>query len=201
MTRHHDPQPAAAGTRRASARWAAITAASLLVGLGLVVSALFSGSSRNRDTTGDHLCVVWGTRVETPRDLCERVSADTAGRSRISESQRAVGEAAFARVERALGLLGRCYTDHGMPCAREHEPRAPSQADADRLKQDMTSAGFSRNTARIATTEDAAPHGSLLYAIQVDDRTCVIGYLNRVPLGLSGHDVVGPLPGGGCLTA
>lgn len=150
MTRHHDPQPAAAGTRRASARWAAITAASLLVGLGLVVSALFSGSSRNRDTTGDHLCVVWGTQVETPRDLCERVSADTAGRSRISESQRAVGEAAFARI---------------------------------------------------ATTEDPAPHGSLLYAIQVDDRTCVIGYLNRVPLGLSGHDVVGPLPGGGCLTA
>lgn len=38
----------------------------------------------------------------------------------------------------------------------------------------------------IATTEDPAPHGSLLYAIQVDDRTCVIGYLNRVPLGMSG---------------
>ncbi|WP_433272672.1 hypothetical protein ACQPZF_17005 [Actinosynnema sp. CS-041913] len=169
-----------------------------LVALGPVTAVLIAAPPVGPAATGG-LCLMWGTQVEVPRDVCDRVSTDSARRGRITETQRADAETAFTPAARVLSLLGNCFTDKGLPCRREHEPRPPAQADADRLIRDASAAGFDRTSARVADNDDPAPVGSLLYAIQIDDHICIVGYLRQVPSGLKGHDIVGTLPHGNCL--
>ncbi|MBB5959834.1 hypothetical protein FHS29_006455 [Saccharothrix tamanrassetensis] len=199
MSHNEDGSVFATSSRPVRARWHLVAVVAGLVALGLVATILLTGPPDGSGTAGGHLCSIWGTQAEVSRDFCDRVSADAGRRGRITEAQRADAEAAFTRIEHVPMLLGSCFTERGMPCAREHERRPPTQADVDRLSQDTAREGFSRSSARIADDDDPAPEGSLLYAIQVDDQTCVIGYLRQVPSGLSGHDVVGTLPHGGCL--
>ncbi len=158
-------------------------------------------SVRSTGGTSDEVpfCMAWAAESRDSPDSCDRMPSDTGWRSRITDAQRVAAEAAYTKVDAILVRLGRCFTDQGRPCPLEHPARRPTRADADRFTQDATGAGFTRTTARVADNDDPAPTGSLLYAVQVDDNTCAIGYMLHIPQGAGGHDFVGVLPHGGCL--
>jgi hypothetical protein len=132
-------------------------------------------------------------------DACERMAADIARRARLSDQERAAGDAVATTVRRALpplsisGHVDRCATTPGGPCRWVGDP--PTAADVDQVRAALLAAGFREVTVRLARHDDVAPAGALLYAVTAGP-ACVVGW-EQGPTGSA--FVAGQLPAGGCL--
>lgn len=116
--------------------------------------------------------------------FCERLAAD-----RLSRGPADPGRAAGLRRDRAraAALLAPPY---GPPPARTSED----------VLVTLRAAGSRQSQARTARTDDPAPAGSLVYAVQVPGG-CLVGYLTAGGTGRDdGPTVVGTLPDRSCLS-
>jgi hypothetical protein len=187
--------------------------AALAVIAAVVIIAVVSG----RSDTGSASTVV-GATTAAPRyfacvgvnddrgdDHCARQAKDYARRTPLASDQQAHGEAVASDVERAVeGVASHAdetnvtCPNSGGPCAIPM-PTAARPGDVDLVRTALDQAGMTGAVVRIASADDPAPRGSLMYAVPAGP-ACVLGYT----LGLTGgggHSVVGHLPDGTCLSA
>ncbi len=75
---------------------------------------------------------------------------------------------------------------------------APVPADADAVRVSLGKAGFPGAVSRIATADDPAPRGSIVFGVPIVD-ACFVGYLESARGGGS-YGLQGRLPDGGCLS-
>jgi hypothetical protein len=194
--------PISAGTTvrtRPSRLWAwtlAGVVVLLVVTIGLVRYTEWGTSSSN--SSAGFTCMAWGTSKKT-EDYCDRAAADAARRLPLSDAQRSTAETASSDVGHVVGRVGRCVTAQGQPCNGSITRHQPTAADANAVVQALKEAGHNDSTARVAGSTDPAPADSLLYAVDVGDGVCIIGYIFDIPGGAGGRTVLGRLPGGRCL--
>ncbi|KJK40110.1 hypothetical protein UK23_40570 [Lentzea aerocolonigenes] len=85
------------------------------------------------------------------------------------------------------------------PCTRSTTKHPPTSTEAEATHQSLIREGFPDSAVRIARSDDPAPAGSLLYAVQVGAETCIVGHVIELPGGGGGGFIGGLLPGGRCL--
>jgi hypothetical protein len=140
--------------------------------------------------------------------FCRRLASDIARRGPLTDREREVGQQTAVAIRRALARQPTADAGHceqipptgtvPPPCRWIPEP--PTAQDVQQVRQALLAAGFTDMTVRLATADDPAPAGTLLYAVRAGN-ACVIEYdLDRsAPRGL-GLSVVGRLPDGSCLS-
>ncbi len=75
----------------------------------------------------------------------------------------------------------------------------PGAVEVDAVRRSLDDAGFPGATVRIARGDDPAPRGAIVFAVPLDG-ACYVGY-RRTLRGGGVAGVVGPVRGGGCLSA
>jgi hypothetical protein len=158
-----------------------------------------------------YACAVLGDDRAAALDLCRREVADAARRTALTAADRHRGESLARRVQ---AVLTRPVAPPGYTC----EPAAPAATfpppcrwdpdladppglgDVAWARQALRAAGYAGAVVRMATADDPAPVGSLLYAVPVDN-LCIIGY-GAQRSDLAGSPVAkGQLPDGSCLSS
>jgi hypothetical protein len=138
---------------------------------------------------------------------CRRLASDVVRRRPLTDREREAGQQTAAALRRALARQPTAYAGHceqipptgTVPPPCHWIPEPVTAEDVQQVRQALLAAGFTDVTVRLATAQDPAPVGTLLYAVRAGN-ACVIGNdLDRsAPRGL-GLSVVGRLPDGSCL--
>lgn len=158
--------------------------------------------SRRQPDTGADSAGVSASCVDTvPRDsgYCERVAENVLRRRMPPPDQRAAAEQAHQDVRRAISIGSSCLPTTTVPCTRSSAKHPPTSTEAEATRQSLIREGFPNSAVRIARSDDPAPAGSLLYAVQVGTDTCIVGHLIELPGGGGGGFIGGVLPDGRCL--
>ncbi|MEV4515615.1 hypothetical protein AB0K00_42485 [Dactylosporangium sp. NPDC049525] len=90
------------------------------------------------------------------------------------------------------------YCEQVTNCGQAPENHAPTSADAAAVQRALRQRGFVDAVARLASANDAAQPGALLYGVRVGD-ACVVGHLDAPPGGVGGWRIVGLTPQRTCL--
>lgn len=140
-------------------------------------------------------------RIPADEDYCDRYGMDFAQRARITQAQRAEADEVHRQLTSALPRVepGKptCIavraTDRAVqnpPCVIAFVP--PS---AEQVRRAVIAAGYKDAVVRTARSDDPAPAGSVLVAVEVGP-ACVLAYTHRIT---SQGTVAGRLPSGRCL--
>lgn len=158
-------------------------------------------SRRQPDTRADGADVSVSCVETAPHDsgYCERVAENVLRRRTPSPDQRAAAERAHQDVRRAISSGSSCSPSATAPCTRSTTKHPPTGAEAEATRQNLVREGFPNSAVRIARSDDPAPAGSLLYAVQVGTDTCIVGHIVELPGGGGGGFIGGVLPNGHCL--
>lgn len=157
-----------------------------------------SGSPASGDSAQSAGCAVLGDFPDSA-DVCAREAADAKRRPRLDGAPLTEAYAAADKIRPVLTLFSACSPVDSEACMRGPVSRAPNEDDIDTVVSQLTKAGFTA-VARVARGSDPAPHGSLLFAVEVGVQSCVIGYMREVPFGYgSSLAMTGRLPDGHCL--
>ncbi len=142
--------------------------------------------------------IVWCPPVTQGQDLCSRHIEDTLRRIPLTPEQRAAGLDLTIRASSAIESWrrgrGTCLAPTVVTAADAPCQLAEPVMSVEELRGILASAGFTDAIVRIARSTDAAPVGSLLYAVPVIE-ACLVGYVTQQ----SNVELVGRLPGGACL--
>jgi hypothetical protein len=122
---------------------------------------------------------------DTAEDLCHRRALDRSRRLPIDHPG-PVGYDGTAGLMRAA--LAPFFEDAQRPA---------TEADVTAAREALVRAGLPDSVVRVATADDPAPDGALVYALQMGDG-CVVGYL-EIGSVQDWHAVGGLLPNGRCL--
>ena len=156
--------------------WLALPLVYVVLSVALAIASAPAG-----DSLGCH-------RVEIDDKHCGRL---TKNRSVPGAHERESARRVADEIERDLTMrrLGRCSPQ----CSSGAVPLP----GADEIRSWLFEAGHEGAVVRIATVEDPAPAGSIVYAVRVGS-ACVVGHQHDGEAAARSY-VLGTLPGGGCL--
>ncbi len=121
-------------------------------------------------------------------DYCDRLAREWAGRSSMTRDDSVTAQHSAEAIERHL------VTRRLAGCTASCANTLPSAGE---IRAWLVDAGHDNAVARIATEDDPAPAGSIVYAVRIGS-ACVVGHLST-----SGSTaralVLGRLPNGDCL--
>jgi len=133
---------------------------------------------------------------------CLRQAQDSAGRTPITDAQRAEVESRMPDLDRVVHRAGLCLDASGNPCPGVGVRRPATAADAETAQRRLKDAGFGEGSVvRVAREGDPAPAGSLFYAAALPGGACVVGHIIEVPGGAGARAIVGKPPNGRCAEA
>ena len=155
-----------------------------------------SSPKTERSSAGGFNCMVTG---DGDVEHCSRIAEDLHGRAVLTDSQRAHAKALADEAQFVVSTFGRCAPT-AATCQRNTIGRPPTAGDVAGLAANLADKGLTA-TIRVASGEDPAPKGALLYAVDLDPAACLVGYLTAVPDEGSGFVVAGRMADGHCLGA
>jgi hypothetical protein len=138
-----------------------------------------------------------GVNDPVPDDgSCERRAAD--------HMQRAAPDPAMDpgsdRVKEVRAVIAEALSCPGRSrCVTPDALHVPDLVDATAAIEALRAHRYTDPVVHIASADDPAPAGALLYAVRID-RACVIGFMQQAPDGAGSLGVSGLLPNGTCLS-
>jgi hypothetical protein len=188
--------------------------------LGPAACAVRQAGAPAPSPSGSHRyysCITYGT----DESYCHRLIQEMARRPDVPQAQKDRLAATVRRIEDAADWPGICtgigphlpvrspsatpspggrrsWTDCGGWARPGHDGTEPPDAtDVDAVARSLDESGFPGAVVRLARSDDPAPHGSIIYAVPVED-VCVVGHLETLRGG-GGSVLLGKLGDGTCL--
>ncbi|GAA3261799.1 hypothetical protein GCM10010532_113790 [Dactylosporangium siamense] len=188
------------GGRRPRHFAARITVAGVAVVVLSVAPADESGPRSDVAESGyGHTCGGF-VSVDTPLLRCIQLP-DRADRRPLTAHQQAAGGLASRKLLGVVAYAGFCTTPADQSCSApppQMPLHRPTPADVAVVRDAIAHAGYANFVVRLAREHDISEHGSLIYAVSVDE-ICAFGVLHYMPGGPGAQMTSGPLPDGKCL--
>jgi hypothetical protein len=129
---------------------------------------------------------------------CARAAQDFVRRAEMTPAQQTEARAAAEAVDRAMPAEwpSACRAD-AAACAGWGPDAPRGSTDLEVFRAAFRRIGLRGAAVRLATGDDPAPRGTVLYAVPVGE-VCVVGWVRGVG-GAGGHGIEGRLPSGRCL--
>jgi hypothetical protein len=194
--------------RRTAARRWSLTALAAFLTVGVLLGGrwLYGGSSATHEPDREQPAAGMacgslddGRSDAQRREDCLRRASD---RSRRAAADPSMGpqDDAMKEIRSIVSAALRCPAGDPASCVMPPAQHEPNKTDADTARVALHRHGFTDAIVRIASGDDPAPAGALIYAVRIE-RTCVIGYLQQAPSGPGSDGAVGLLPGQTCLAS